>query len=67
MTPMPADPSTELLTAKDAAAYVGVYPDTLRRWVDSGLLPDRRTPGGHRRYRRADLDALIARPERNAS
>jgi molybdopterin-binding protein len=31
-----------------AASLLGVSPDTLRRWADSGRLPVTRTPGGHR-------------------
>lgn len=43
----------------EAAAYVGVAPHTLRAWTRAGALPATRTAGGHRRYRRADLDELL--------
>jgi excisionase family DNA binding protein len=32
-----------------------VHPATVRNWADKGDLPSRRTPGGHRRFRRSDL------------
>ncbi|HEV1997451.1 MAG TPA: TOBE domain-containing protein [Candidatus Dormibacteraeota bacterium] len=32
----------------DAAGLLGVSPDTVRRWVDSGRLGSRRTGGGRR-------------------
>lgn len=44
-----------------ACQLLDVHPDTLRRWVEAGLLPNtRKTPGGHRRYLLADLrNALV--------
>lgn len=47
-----------LIRPKEAARLAGVDIDTLARWVDEGRLPARRTLGGHRRYRRADIIAL---------
>jgi molybdopterin-binding protein len=35
-------------TVGEAAELIGVSPDTVRRWVDSGQLPADRTPGGRR-------------------
>ena len=43
----------------DAAAELGVSLNTLRRWSDAGKLTCYRSPGGHRRYRRADVEALL--------
>ena len=34
---------------------------TIRKWSDSGRLPAFYTPGGHRRYRRGDLDQFLER------
>lgn len=48
----------EILRLSEAAAVLGVHPDTLRRWADSGKVPSARTPGGERRFNRADLDAV---------
>lgn len=36
---------------------------TLRQWADRGRLPVYRTPGGHRRFLREDVDALLSRNE----
>lgn len=44
----------------DAAAELGVSLTTLRRWSDAGKLTCYRSPGGHRRYRRADVEALLS-------
>ena len=43
----------------DAAAELGVSLNTLRRWSDAGKLTCYRSPGGHRRYRRADVEQLL--------
>jgi excisionase family DNA binding protein len=34
---------------------------TIRKWSDTGRLPAFYTPGGHRRYRRSDLDKFLER------
>jgi excisionase family DNA binding protein len=50
----------ELLTPGQAAALIGITPDTLGDWARKGVLPFQRVrPGGHRRFRRSDVDALI--------
>ncbi len=46
-----------------AADLLGVSAATLRRWTDAGVLPACRGAGGQRRYRRADVEALVARQE----
>ena len=48
------------LRLREAAAMLGVHRDTLRRWAEDGKVPSVATPGGERRYRIEDLDALIA-------
>lgn len=45
------------LSLSKASALLGVHPTTLRRWADAGDVPYLRTPGGHRRFRTADLAA----------
>ncbi len=51
--------SRKMVSIHEAAKFLGVSPQTLRRWEREGrLLPDERTPGGRRRY---DLARL--RPE----
>jgi excisionase family DNA binding protein len=49
------------LTLGQAAKYLGVAQSTIRKWSDVGRLPAFYTPGGHRRYRRGDLDAFLER------
>src|SRR5687768_8977534 len=36
----------------------------MRKWTDSGRVPSFKTPGGHRRYRRDDLDQFLDRSGR---
>ncbi|HVM16022.1 MAG TPA: response regulator [Gaiellaceae bacterium] len=55
----PSEP--DWLTLGQAAKYLGVAQSTIRKWSDVGRLPAFYTPGGHRRYRRADLDAFLER------
>ncbi len=49
---------TDLLRLAEAAALLDVHPDTLRRWADEGKVRSLRTPGGQRRFTRADIDAV---------
>jgi excisionase family DNA binding protein len=48
------------LSLGPASRVVGVDPDTLRRWADTGRVRAFSTPGGHRRFSRADLARLVA-------
>ena len=57
----PAGGETEWLTLGQAAKYLGVAQSTIRKWSDLGRVPAFYTPGGHRRYRRTDLDAFLDR------
>lgn len=45
-----------------ACEILGVNQSTLRQWTDGGRVPVFLTPGGHRRYREADLHRLIRGP-----
>ena len=47
---------SDYLSVKDAAAYIGVSAQTLRRWDESGRLSPTRAANGYRYYRRADLE-----------
>src|SRR5918997_2373398 len=47
------------LTLGQAATYLGVAQSTIRKWSDGGRLPAFYTPGGHRRFRRGDLDQFL--------
>jgi excisionase family DNA binding protein len=52
-----------LLTAAEVAALFRVGTVTVGRWALSGRLPSVRTPGGRRRYREADVAALLNEKE----
>ena len=54
---------SEWLTLGQAAKYLGVAQSTIRKWTDANRLPAFKTPGGHRRYRRGDLDAFLERSQ----
>ena len=57
----------EWLTLGQAAKYLGVAQSTIRKWSDLGRVPAFYTPGGHRRYRRSDLDAFLDRSGRGGA
>jgi excisionase family DNA binding protein len=52
---------TEWLTLGQAARFLGVAQSTIRKWSDQGRVPAFYTPGGHRRYRRSDLESVLDR------
>ena len=53
------------ISLEEAAEIVGVHPSTIRLWSDKGILPVYRTPGGHRRYRRADVELWVEHVRRD--
>jgi excisionase family DNA binding protein len=52
---------SEWLTLGQAARFLGVAQSTIRKWSDQGRVPAFYTPGGHRRYRRNDLEKFLER------
>ena len=56
-TPMPA--TETLLTPGEVALMFRVDPKTVTRWAKDGKLTSIRTLGGHRRYREAEVRALL--------
>lgn len=48
-----------LLTPAEVAALFRVDPKTVTRWATAGKLTSLRTLGGHRRYRAAEVHALL--------
>jgi excisionase family DNA binding protein len=60
----PGDP--EWLTLGQAAKYLGVAQSTIRKWSDGGRLDAFYTPGGHRRFRRSDLDRFLGDARRGS-
>lgn len=73
MTPSSDDPHDDLVPAggwlsiREACAFLGVDQSTLRRWTNDGRVPVFKTPGGHRRYAREDLRALVVGNPRKLS
>jgi excisionase family DNA binding protein len=60
----PTSPIEEpLLTPSEVARLFRVDPKTVTRWAKAGRITSIRTPGGHRRYREAEVQALLNRPE----
>src|SRR6266581_5088058 len=56
-----ASGESDWLTLGQAAKFLGVAQSTIRKWSDVGRVPAFYTPGGHRRYKRGDLDAFLER------
>ena len=50
-----------LLTPREVAEIFGVRTTTIARWAREGTLTPLRTPGGHRRFRREDIQHLLAK------
>lgn len=44
----------------EAAAILGIYPKSLRKYVNDGSLSYTLTPGGHRRYDEREVRAFYA-------
>jgi hypothetical protein len=52
--------SRKMVSIHEAAEFLGVAAQTLRRWEREGkLIPDERTPGGRRRYDLARLSQTV--------
>jgi excisionase family DNA binding protein len=46
----------EWLSLSETAEMLGIHPSTVRNWSDQGVLPVHRTQGGHRRYKRSEVE-----------
>src|ERR1019366_1165376 len=57
----PPAAEADWLTLGQAARFLGVAHSTIRSWSDQGRVPAFYTPGGHRRFRRRDLEAFVDR------
>jgi excisionase family DNA binding protein len=51
--------SKELMTPSEVGKALRVDAKTVTRWAERGLLFSIKTPGGHNRFRRADIDAIM--------
>ena len=50
---------SELLTPAEAARKLGVTPNTVTRWSRDGKISAIQTMGGHRRFRRSEIERLL--------
>ena len=57
--PAPAAAAARWMTLGEVSRALEINEATLRQWADRGRLPVYRTPGGHRRFLRADVEALM--------
>ncbi len=53
-------PDRVRLSLGPASRLLGIDPDTLRRWADEGRIETFTTPGGHRRFDRAEIERVLA-------
>lgn len=54
-----------LMTPGDVSRSFGVSNRTVTRWAATGRLGSIRTPGGHRRFREAEVRALLNQAQPN--
>jgi excisionase family DNA binding protein len=51
--------SEVMYTSVEAAKLLGVTPRTIQIWADNGVLPARKTSGGHRRFPESVLETFL--------
>jgi excisionase family DNA binding protein len=54
---------SSIITTAQAAKILGVSSRTAQLWTESGVIPNWKTPGGHRRMFEADVLAVLNRGE----
>ena len=54
---------SQWLSLRDACRLLDVSNTTLRQWADNGYLRVYRTPGGHRRFLRDDVESFANAPQ----
>jgi len=57
--PFPGTADDPILTTREAARLLGIAVSTAQQWIENGLLPAWKTPGGHRRVRLSAVSALL--------
>jgi len=50
-----------MLRQREVMRLYNVSKQALRRWVRQGILSEIRTPGGHRRYIKEELEKILFR------
>lgn len=53
------------LSLSETADILGIHPSTLRSWADQGRVPVHRTAGGHRRFKKREIE-LWSKAHHNA-
>ena len=51
--------SPSVLTPSQVAVLFAVSAETVSGWADANLLPSFKTPAGHRRFRREDVERFL--------
>jgi len=59
LSTLTSSPGSPWLSLGEASRLLGVTPATLRRWADHGDVAAFVTPGGHRRFPRTVIEALV--------
>lgn len=57
------DEEGRLLKPSEISKMFRVHPKTVTRWAKAGRIGSIRTPGGHRRFREAEVQALLAQAQ----
>lgn len=55
----------DVLSSQETARILGVTPRTVQSWAEAGVLRAWKTPGGHRRFQRDDVERLAEHLKRN--
>ena len=58
--------SADWLSIRQASRLLGALIGTVREWADAGILQSYRTPGGHRRFSRADLEKFLVQQRKSS-
>lgn len=53
---------SDYMTTGEAARYLAVSTESVRRWADDGRLTGVRTASGHRLVLRESVEAMLPRP-----
>lgn len=48
-----------ILTTREAAKLLGIAVSTAQQWIENGVMPAWKTPGGHRRVRLSEVSELL--------
>jgi excisionase family DNA binding protein len=56
----------EWLSLSEIAEKLGVHPSTVRNWTDKGGMPVHRTRGGHRRFKRSEVELWMQSQQTSA-